>query len=132
MAAIANVVIKKSDGTTDVTFTALNGGGGTADRPAIWSNTASNAIKAYRHQFQMKAYMNGTKQARRVEISGLFPVIRTVVGADTLVGRIPVVVTAPIPQWATDAEINEAIDQALNFFGSAHIRAHFKSGYTPT
>ena len=132
MATIANVTVKKTDGVTDAIFTALNGGGGTADRPANWVNISSHAIKAYRHQFQMKAYMNGTKQARRVEVSGLFPVVRQVAGADSLIGRIPVVVTVPVPEWATDAEINEAIDQSLNFFGAAHIRSHIKSGFTPT
>lgn len=132
MAQIANVVVKKTDGTTDVTFTALNGGGGTADRPACWINTASHGIKAYRHRFQMKAYLNGTKQARRVEITGEFPIVRVVSGQDSMVGRIPVVLTVPVPEWATDAEINEAIDQSLNFFAAAHIRTHIKSGFTPT
>lgn len=130
MATIANVVVKKTDATTDVTFTAI--AGAAADgQPATWQNTASSAIRAYRSSLSMKAKLNGTKQARRVDVTGLFPIVRSVASVDTLVGKIPLDFSVPVPEWATDAEVNEAIDQFINLLASAHIRTHIKGGISP-
>lgn len=130
MANIANVVVKKTDGTTDVTFTAIAGASSDGN-PALWQNVASSTIRSNRSQLTMKAKLNGTKQARRVDVQALFPVTRLVNTVETVVGRIPVDLTTPIPEWATDAEVNEAIDQALNLFSSAHLRTHIKAGISP-
>lgn len=130
MANIANVVVKKTDGTTDVTFTAVAGASSDGN-PALWQNTASSTIRSNRSQLSMKAKLNGTKQARRVDVQALFPVTRLVNSVETVIGRIPVDLTAPIPEWATDAEVNEAVDQALNLFASAHVRTHIKAGIAP-
>lgn len=130
MANIANVTVKKTDGTTDVTFTAI-AGAATDGQPAIWQNTAGSTIRAYRPSLSMKAKLNGTKQARRVDVMGLFPVVRAISSVDTLVGKIPLDFSVPVPEWATDAEVNEAIDQFLNLLASSHVRTHIKSGYAP-
>lgn len=130
MATIANITVKKTDGTTDVTFTAV--AGAAADgQPATWQNITGSTIRGNRPTLAMRAKLNGTKTARRVDIMARFPVVRTVDGAETVVGVIPVDLTAPVPEWASDAEVNEAVDQALNLFASAHIRAHMKSGFSP-
>lgn len=130
MSAIANVTVKKTDGTTDVTFTAI--AGAAADgQPATWQNIAGSTIRAYRPSLSMKAKLNGTKQARRVDVTGLFPVVRTVSSVDTLVGKIPLDFSVPVPEWATDAEVNEAIDQFINLLASSHIRTHIKGGVSP-
>lgn len=130
MAAIANIVVKKTDGTTDVTFTAI--AGAAADgQPATWQNTAGSTIRAYRPTLSMKAKLNGTKQARRVDVTGSFPVVRLVSGVDTLIGKIPLDFSVPVPEWATDIEVNEAIDQFINLLASPHVRTHVKSGIAP-
>lgn len=130
MAAIANLVVKKTDGVTDVTFTAI--AGAAADgQPATWQNTASSTIRAYRSSLSMKAKLNGTKQARRVDVTALFPVVRVVSSVDMLIGKIPLDFSVPVPEWATDAEVNEAVDQFINLLASTHIRTHIKSGISP-
>lgn len=130
MANIANVVVKKTDGTTDVTFTAI-AGAATDGQPATWQNVAGSTIRAYRPSLSMKAKLNGTKQARRVDVMGLFPVVRAISSVDTLIGKIPLDFSVPVPEWATDAEVNEAIDQFINLLASSHVRTHIKSGYAP-
>lgn len=130
MANIANIVVKKTDGTTDVTFTAQYGASSDG-KPAVWQNIASATIRGYRAALQMTAKLNGTKTARRVDGLARFPVVRLVSGVETVIGQIPVAITAPIPEWASDAEVAEAIDQALNLFASSHFRTHMKSGSAP-
>lgn len=130
MGNITNVVVKKADGTTDVTFTAI-AGASSEGNPALWQNTASSTIRSNRSQLTMKAKLNGTKTARRVDVQALFPVTRLVNSVETVIGRIPVDFTVPVPEWATDAEVSEAVDQALNLFASSHLRAHIRAGISP-
>lgn len=130
MSAINNITVKKTDGTTDVIFFAI--AGAAADgQPATWQNVAGSTIRAYRPTLSMKAKLNGTKQARRVDVTGLFPVVRLVSGVDTLIGKIPLDFSVPVPEWATDVEVNEAVDQFINLLASTHVRAHVKAGFAP-
>lgn len=131
MSAISNVTVKKTDGVTDVTFTAINGSASDG-QPATWQNIAGSSIRGWRPTLTMKAKLNGTKQARRVDVQALFPVVRTISAVDTVVGKIPIDFTVPVPEWATDAEVNEAIDQTINLLASTHVRTHIKSGSAPT
>lgn len=131
MATIANIVVKKTDGTTDVTFTAQNGAA-SGTEPALWMNTASSVVRNFRDQLTMKARLNGTKQARRIDVQSVFVVRRTINTVETAVGRIPIDFSVPVPEWATDAEVAEAVDQTINLLASSHIRTHVKSGFAPT
>lgn len=130
MANIANIVVKKTDGTTDVTFTAI-AGAASDGVAATWQNIASSTIRQFRSGLSMRAKMNGTKTARRVDIQAVFPVVRAVNTVDTLIGRIPVDFSVPVPEWATDAEVNEAIDQSINLLASTFLRTQIKSGLSP-
>jgi hypothetical protein len=130
MAAIANVVVKKTDAVTDVTFTAITGSGAEGS-PAVWQNTAGTTVRSNRPTLTMKAKLNGTKAARRTDVQGVFPVVRTINSVETLIGKIPLDFTVPVPEWATDAEVNEAVDQFINLLASAHIRVHVKAGVSP-
>lgn len=129
MATQANVVVKKTDGTTDVTFTGVQGA--TADEPAIWQNTASSTIYSNRDSFKFRSRDNGTKTARWMEIDAAFVVRRTESSLEVNKGVIPAKFAIPLPNWATDAEINEAVDQFINLLASLHIRTHIKGRYAP-
>lgn len=131
MASIANVTVKKADGTTDITYTAISGAPGEG-MPAVWQNTTGSTIRGNRPSIAMQSKLNGTKLARRVDINGVFPIIRTVSGAETVIGKIPLGFTVPVPEWATDAEVAEAVCQFTNLLVSAHIRDHIKAGSSPT
>lgn len=131
MANIANITVKKADGVTDVTYQAISGSS-TDGSPAMWVEPTSALTRGYRRAVTFKARLNGTKQARRVEVRASHPVVRTVDGQETLVGTIPVDLTLPVPEWATDAEVDEAVEQSLNIFSSSHIRSHARSGISPT
>lgn len=130
MPNIANITVKKTDGTTDVTFTAI-AGASIEGSPALWQNTAGVGARNFRPSLQMRGKLNGTKQARRVDTQAVFPIVRVVNGVDTLIGKIPLDFSVPVPEWATDAEINEAIDQGLNLFASPLHRTCVKAGAAP-
>lgn len=129
MSAQTDVTVKKTDGTTDVTFTAIQGAA--ADEPAIWQNTASSLIYSNRDILSFRARNNGTKTARRIEIDARFVVRRTEGSLEVNKGTIPLSFTVPVPNWVTDAEANEAIDQFINLLASTHVRSHIKGRYAP-
>lgn len=129
MAAIANVVVKATDGTTDVTYTALQGA--TPAEPAFWQDTASSLVYNNRDILKFRSRDNGTKTARRIEIDAIYPVRRVENGVEVNKGPIPLTFTVPLPNWATDAEVNEAVDRFLNLLSSAHLRTHIKGRFAP-
>lgn len=127
MANIANLVVKKSDNVTNVTFTAI-AGAASDGLSATWINQASSTIRQNRSTMSMKGKLNGTKQARRVDVQVVFPVARVLNSVETLMGRIPVDFSIPVPEWATDAEVAEAVDQSINLLADATVRAQIKTG----
>lgn len=130
MSVITNVTVTKSDGVTGVTFTGVQGA--TAAEPAIWQNVASSLVYNNRDSIKFRSRDNGTKTARWMEIDASFVVRRTENTLEMNKGQIPVKFSIPLPNWATDAECNEAVDQFINVLSSSHIRTHIKGRYAPS
>lgn len=131
MAAIANITIKKADGTTDVVYTALTGAPGDGT-PAKWRNEDLTLPIGQRANLTSVTKPNGKQDARNISIRYRRPVIRTVNSVPTLIGTIPLEVNGTIGDQYTQAEIDEAVAQGLNIFTVVAIREVFKTGYSPT
>lgn len=132
MAAIADIVVKRNDGVTNVTFTATQGSGG--DRqPATWYNTASGTARAFRTMFRLFAQDNGTKTARRVTSEYVYPY--TVTGADgkiSIADRIIIRMEATVPNGVPTAYIDDSVAEALNLLAATHVKVHVQQGFAPT
>jgi hypothetical protein len=133
MAAIANITIKKADNTTDVVYTALTGAPGDGT-PAKWRNEDITLPIGQRASLTAVTKPNGKADARQVQFRVRRPVVRTVNSVPVLIGTIPFEVNATLGDQYTQAEIDEAVAQALNFFavGVTAVRDTFKTGYAPT
>lgn len=132
MPSIANLVVKKNDGTTDVTYTAEVPSSGDKN-PAIWRNQSVGTAIAHRPTFALSSRTNGTGSARRLEGSVSYP--STVTGSDgkvTVSDRTLITIGGVIPLGAPTADVNEAVAQAMNLFKTAVVTDSFKSGYAPT
>lgn len=130
MAAIANITIKKADGTTDVVYSALTGAPGDGT-PAKWRNEDVTLPIGQRANLTAITKANGRENARQVQIRVRRPVVRSVNSVPTLIGTIPFEINATLGEQYTQAEIDEAVAQALNFAAVAAIRDVFKTGYAP-
>lgn len=128
----ANIVVKKNDGTTDVTYTGVVASSGDKSA-AIWRNNAIAGAAAHRPELQMMSQSNGTKTARRVSSKYTYPSLAT--GSD---GKINVVdkafleITALVPQGMLDADVNEFVSQGLNLAASTLYKDCVKTGYAAT
>lgn len=130
MPQMADITVKKSDGTTDIVYTALGGSSGD-NNPAIWEVTASSTYAAYRNKLKTTSRDNAGKTARNIEIYLEIPETIVVNGETKLVGKVPVKVTVVKPLNVSDATVKEAVYQAGNLAISTLLRSSMTSGYSP-
>jgi hypothetical protein len=133
MPALADIVVKKADGTTNITFTGVVPSAGDKT-PAVWrSNSVGSAI-GQRPEFRMVTSPNGDNTARRFQANFSFPSLFT----DTSTSRVNVAqrlnftLTGVVPVDMPDADINEAVSQGCNLVASALVVSCIKAGYAPT
>lgn len=133
MPSMANIVVKKADGTTDVTYTALQpaSGDGVA---AVWRNEAAGTSSAVKPTVSMSSRWNGPKTARRIDVSFVYP--HTYTDANTglalVKDKVPVTLSAVVPAAVPDTVVAEAVAQAMNLFDSTLFVDSVKTGYAPT
>lgn len=131
MPSMANITVKKADGTTDNVFTAITGAAGD-NQPARWRNDSAGTAIGHRPVASMLTRNNGNGTGRASTTRFQYRVERAVNGAPVLIGTIPFELHGVVGDQFTQAEIDEAVAQATNFFASSlHVSA-LKSGYSPT
>lgn len=131
MPQMANVTVKAANGTTDVVYTALTPSAGDSI-PAKWRVETASTVVANRPMQSMLSTDTTNRGARKVVLRGKYPVERTISGAVVQVGIIPLELSGVFGLQFTQAEIDEAVMQHINFCAAALIRDSFKSGYAPT
>lgn len=131
MPQMANIVIKASNGTTDVTYVAKSPSAGDKS-PAVWKNDAVGTVNAARPTFTFVMADNGTRKARRARSSFIWPKTRLdTAGNVSVVGGASAESSHLIPQDMTTVEIQEYCAQYANLLASALIQASLNSGYAP-
>lgn len=131
MPTMANITVKKADGTTDITWTANVASAGDAIS-ARWTSDTAALVRGHRPTFEMRSQFNGPRTARRVTSVVKMPLIRAISGVDTKVGDQIVELTYLQPVDVTDSEAAEAAAQSVNLFKSVLIQASLNSAYAPT
>lgn len=132
MPQMANVIVKKNDGTTDVVYTSLVPSAGDKT-PAIWKNQTIGSASSHRPELKLTSRDNGTMSARRVEGTFTYPTLATdVQGKVNAVDRVILNVNVVVPKGMPDVDVNEAISQGFNLFASSLLKDSCKTGYAPT
>lgn len=132
MPQIANITVKKNDGTTDVIYTAVVPSAGERS-PAIWRNQTVGSASAHQPEYRITSRPNGTKSARRVDVSATYPSLVT--GTDgriSISDKLVLTVSAAVPLGMATTDVNEAVSQLLAVTASALIKDSFKTGFAPT
>lgn len=132
MPSLANITVKKNDGSTDITYTGVAASAGDKS-PALWrSNTVGDAA-AQRPFLQATSEWNGPKDARRVRYTFQYPyVVEGTDGRKRVAARVNADLTVTIPQEIDDDDINEAAAQFSNLIGATLTKDVLKSGFAPT
>lgn len=131
MPNMANLVIKKSDGTTDVTYTALTPSSG--DKTAArWANKTVGSTPAQNPLLSLKSESNGPGTARRVTGSFRWPITSQDAGGNVVVtGGANGTFTLLVPQNQPAAVIKEQAYQFANLIASSLCKQAMEEGYAP-
>lgn len=132
MPQMADVTVKKSDGTTDSVYVAKTASAGDKSA-AVWSCVADSAIPAHRTEIRMTAGWNDKKTARRVETSGTAPYVSNdASGRPQIVGRVNFNGgTIYVDQNVPDTFVADKTAEYVNFCASTLAKASYASGYAP-
>lgn len=130
MATVADIIVKKADGTTNITYTAIAGSAGDKS-PAVYRSETSATMRSNRDVVTLTCQDNGPKTARRTSAKAVMPVARVVNTVETVTDKVIGDISILVPNALTDAEINEKVEQLLNMFACPVFRAAFKAGLAP-
>jgi len=134
MPAIADITVKKNDGTTDIVYNAVSPSAGDTVAAVYRQDTASTLPPGMRPSLRVKSRNNGTGTARNIDVRYVYPFTYV----DSATGRTmsqdvelftgSFIIPQHLPQITTD----EFVSQCVNLLGSAHMKACLKAGYAAT
>ncbi|DAD50835.1 TPA_asm: coat protein [ssRNA phage SRR5466725_17] len=132
MPQMADVTVKKSDGTSNSVYVALTPSAGDKT-PAVWRCNADSSIPAHRTEFRLVSGWNDKRNARRVETSGSAPYVSNdASGRPQIMGRVNFGGGAIyVDQNVPDAFVNDKVAEYANFCASPLVKASYASGYAP-
>ncbi len=133
MPQLADITVKKNDGTTDITYTGVTPSSGN-ESPAVWKSTSVGSAPAHQPELRLTAAdaSNGTR--RRVRGTYNYPQIATnsTTGVTSVVNSVSCDFNFNFPKAMSQSDINEASAQFGNLIDAALIQACLKAGYSAT
>lgn len=135
MPAMANLVCKKADETTNITYDALTGAAGDGSK-AVWrqdTGAAAGLPVGHRATLEMRTMNNGPRTARRAEITYKRPystqntTTSKYEATDSNLGTLTFTLPTAIPA----SEQIEAVYQFLNLCAQGLVKQAINAGYSP-
>lgn len=133
MPQIANLTIKKNDGTTDITYTGVVPSSGEKS-PAIWRSLTVGTAAAHQPEFRMTSRANGTSTGRRFDVHAQYPTLVTspADGRISVADRVVFDLSVLVPLNMATTDVNEAVSQLCNLLSTSLVKDSFKTGFAPT
>lgn len=133
MPQIANITVKKNDGTTDITYTGVVPSAGDKS-PALWRSLTVGSAASHQPSLSMTSRNNGTASARRVDLHGQYPTLVTSPsdGKISVSDRVVMDISVVVPLSMATADVNEAVSQLCNLVATTLVKDSLKIGFAPT
>lgn len=128
----ANIIVKKHDNTTDITYTAVQPSSGDGVQ-AVWKALTVGTAPA--HQPELRVSARPHSQGRReMRYTYVYPELSTnsTTGITSVIERVLGSCSIIVNTNSANSVINEGSAQFLNLVASAHAKAVTQSGYGPT
>lgn len=126
MATLANIVVKKNDGTTDITYTGVDPAAG--EQPALWASQTIGNAKAHQPDLRIRSVKRGST----VEVSGTYryPQIATnsTTGVTSVLRSLSGTFSVKYDMAMATADSNEGATQFANLVASALVKEMMKTG----
>lgn len=133
MPNMADIVVKKADGTTNVTYVGVAPSAGDKT-PAVWTLNAQSGIQGLRPRLEMLCQPNGNSTTRQARFKYFYPVkyTDTTTSLDKLLNSVGFDGVVHLPTVLSTTDWNEAWNQLGNLLSSTLIRSAVQEGYSPT
>lgn len=135
MPAMANITVKKADGTTDIVYDALTGAAGDKSE-AVWrqdTGATSGLPVGQRSLFRMSSAYNGPRTARVVRCAYKRPYATqdSTTTRFTSTDQDVMSISITLPEAIPASERSEAVHQMLNLLASSLVKSSVIAGYAP-
>lgn len=131
MPALADITVKKNDGTTDITFTGVTPSSGDGS-PAVWKSQSIGSANSHQPEFRLtsREANNGSKRALRSTF--VYPQIatNTTTSLTSVVNRAMAATDWTLPKEMTAADVNEFVSQYANLLAATLTKSCVKAGYS--
>jgi hypothetical protein len=131
MPTMANMTVKKADGTTDIVYTVVQPSAGSS-QPAVWRAPGGGA-PAFQPELRVRAQGNQAGTTRRVEATISYPEYYVDANGLTKVNnRALLTMACVVPTGMASTAVSEAVHQGLNLFAHALMKSSGIEGYSPS
>lgn len=131
MPAIADITVKKNDGTTDIVYAAQSpsSGDGVA---AVWKSTTVGSAQAHQPEFRLTSKDADGSASRAMRSTFQYPQIYTdsSTSLTTVANRASASTDWKFPKGMTQTDINEFVSQYANMLVSTLVKSCIKAGFS--
>lgn len=133
MPTIADVTVKKADGTTNITYSGIAGAGGDTS-PAVFRSVTATGTIGQKPTIKITSRDSGDKLTRRIDVDAQFPEVYTdtTTGLTKVSGKVTMRASFGVPQGLSSTTMTEAAAQLTNFMADALIKSTISTGFAPT
>lgn len=131
MPQMANITVKKNDGTTDIVYNAKAPSSGDKTA-AIWAPDTVGTSQGFRPEVRMTSQSNSAGTVRYVDVIVRWPSVTQVAGVDSVTNRCSFSAKLTVPATVPDSEVDELVSQSANLMGSTLFKDAFKQRYAPS
>lgn len=132
MPSLANMTVKKNDGTTDITYAAVQPA--TGESPAVFLAPSVGATADTRPELRIKAVRDARGTVARITGTYMYPysVQNTTTGVTTIEKRIMGRFEFMVPQGIPTSSTDEAVSQGCNLVAHTLFKSCAKEGFAPS
>lgn len=127
MPNLANIVVKKFDGTTDITYTGISPQGG-SDQPARWASQSIGVAQAHQPDLRVSVKERGNV----VDVKHTFGYAELQTNSTTsktsILRKLTGSGTVTFDRAMAQADVQEAVHQYFNLLASALIKEITRTG----
>jgi len=133
MAAMANITVKKNDGTTDIIYTAVTPSSGDKS-PAIWKAQSVGSAQSHQPELRLSGRDAQSGSKRALRSTYVYPQIATnsTTSITSVVDKAMAATDWNFPKGMAQTDINEFVTQYANLLVATLVKDCVKSGYSAT
>lgn len=131
MPNMADITVKKADGTTNIVWAQVNPSSGDTVA-ALWKSQTVGSTMLQRPSLRLWANNASGGAQRSIRSALVYPILQVENGVTKVIGYCTQSSESKVFMNAPDADVGEFVEQGFNLLGSALVKSCVKAGFGPT